>query len=177
MTLYLLFAGLGILIYTGAALTEAAVSGFSGAFVAVTVAILLFSANRLGRHSLRISRAAAWRTRIVTAALVFSTGGIAILIAVTGEPADELTCGRQCGGGDASIAGAANSILPNGSKARVAERGSARALAAGRILFHERGCVSCHRPDGTGVGPTLHGLFGSPVQDPACGVVLSTNRP
>jgi len=49
---------------------------------------------------------------------------------------------------------------------------SARALAAGRTLFQERGCVGCHQPDATGVGPTLHGLFGSPVQDPACGVAF-----
>ena len=33
MTLYLLFAGLGILIYSGAAVAGAAVSGFSGARV------------------------------------------------------------------------------------------------------------------------------------------------
>jgi len=45
-----------------------------------------------------------------------------------------------------------------------------RAVAAGRKLFQERGCVSCHRPDEAGIGATLRGLFGSPVQDPACGV-------
>ena len=45
-------------------------------------------------------------------------------------------------------------------------------LAAGRTLFQERGCVGCHRPDATGIGPTLLGVFGSPVQDPACGVAI-----
>jgi cytochrome c oxidase subunit II len=106
MTLYLLFAGVGILIYTGVAVAEAAVSGFSGARV-----------------------------------------------------------------GDASIPAEASIILPNGSRAAVAVSESAGALA-GRTLFQERGCIGCHRSDGTGDGPTLHGLFGSPVQDPACGVVF-----
>jgi mono/diheme cytochrome c family protein len=183
MTVYLLFAGVGILIYAGAVLTEASVSRFSGALVgfalpvalawlAMLAAILLSSANRLlGRQPSRIGRAAAWRTRIVTAALVFLTGGIAILIAAAGEPGDVLTCAGQCGGEDVSVAGEASVILPNGSQAAAAVSESARALA-GRTLFQERGCLGCHRPDGTGDGPTLHGLFGSPVQDPACGVAF-----
>ena len=45
-------------------------------------------------------------------------------------------------------------------------------MAGGRTLFYERGCAGCHRPDATGIGPTLRGLFGSPVQDPACGVAF-----
>jgi len=49
---------------------------------------------------------------------------------------------------------------------------SARTLSAGRTVFEERGCVGCHQADGTGVGPTLHGLFGSPAQDPTCGVAI-----
>jgi len=42
MTLYMLFAGVGILIYTGLALAEAAVSGFSGAHVAFGLQFALF---------------------------------------------------------------------------------------------------------------------------------------
>lgn len=34
----------------------------------------------------------------------------------------------------------------------------------GRLLFEERGCVSCHRADGTGPGPPLTGVFGSQVR-------------
>lgn len=40
------------------------------------------------------------------------------------------------------------------------------------MLFQERGCVGCHEPDACGVGPELHGLFGSPVQDPGRGVAI-----
>ena len=39
-------------------------------------------------------------------------------------------------------------------------------------MFQQRGCAGCHRADSTGVGPRLEGLFGSPVQDPACGVAF-----
>ena len=43
--------------------------------------------------------------------------------------------------------------------------------AAGEKLFHELGCISCHRPDGKGIGPSLAGVFGRPVTDPSCGVL------
>jgi len=35
---------------------------------------------------------------------------------------------------------------------------------AGEKLFQRLGCSTCHRPDGTGQGPSLVGLFGKPVQ-------------
>jgi len=35
---------------------------------------------------------------------------------------------------------------------------------AGEKLFERLGCNTCHRPDGTGQGPSLVGLFGKPVQ-------------
>jgi cytochrome c oxidase subunit II len=34
---------------------------------------------------------------------------------------------------------------------------------AGEMLFQRLGCGTCHRPDGTGQGPSLVGLFGKPV--------------
>jgi mono/diheme cytochrome c family protein len=178
MTAYMLFAGFGILIYTGVGVAERAVASFSGAHVAfglrfaffaslsmLLAAVILSYANRLLRkHSSNTDRASAWRKRIVVAALVFFAGGVAILMAATREPGGG--AGRQPAAGEASI------FLPNGSRAAVVGSESARALAAGRRLFHARGCVGCHRPDATGVGPTLHGLFGTPVQDPACGVAI-----
>ena len=112
MTLYMLFAGLAILIYTGAAYAKTAVSAFSSA-------------------------------------------SVAILIAATGEP------------GDARI------VSPNGSRAAVVGNESARALAAGSTLFQERGCAGCHRRDATGAGPTLHGLFGSPVEYPRSATAIA----
>ena len=70
------------------------------------------------------------------------------------------------------FAGEASINLPNGSQAAVVGSESARALAAGRTLFQERGCAGCHEPDKCGVGPTLHGLFGSTVQDPGGGATI-----
>jgi len=34
---------------------------------------------------------------------------------------------------------------------------------AGRALFQQRGCISCHRADGSGQGPSLTTVFGSQV--------------
>jgi cytochrome c oxidase subunit 2 len=36
--------------------------------------------------------------------------------------------------------------------------------AAGEMLFQRLGCSTCHRPDGTGQGPSLVGLFSRPVE-------------
>ncbi len=36
--------------------------------------------------------------------------------------------------------------------------------AAGELLFRERGCPTCHLPEGSGRGPSLLGLFGKPVR-------------
>jgi cytochrome c oxidase subunit 2 len=109
MTAYILFAGLGFLIYAGVALAETAIAG--------------------------------------------SSGGAYVASALQSE-------------GGASI------ISPNGSRAAQVAGESARALAAGKTLFQERGCVGCHEPDKCGVGPLLHGLFGSPVQDRERGVAI-----
>ena len=96
MTLYMLFAAFGILIYTGAAVTAA----FSG---------------------------------------------------VNGEPLA--------------------TIAANRSQAVIVAAESTRAQAAGEKLFQELGCIGCHRPDGTGIGPALAGAFARPVTDPGCGAL------
>ena len=36
--------------------------------------------------------------------------------------------------------------------------------ASGEKLFQQLACVTCHRSDGTGRGPSLEGVFGKPVQ-------------
>ena len=110
MTLYALFAGLGILIYSGVA-----------------------------------------------------------CIAATREPGVAPTCAGPCGAVSGALAGEASLILPNGSQTTVVGGESAWAPSAGTILFQERGCVGCHHLDASGDGPTLHGLFGSPVQYPGSG--------
>ena len=43
--------------------------------------------------------------------------------------------------------------------------------AAGEKLFQKLGCIGCHRPDATGIGPALAGLFGRPVTDASCGAL------
>ena len=77
MTLYLLFAGLGILIYAGVALAATAIADFSSAHVpfalqfmffasllALLAAVSLFCANRFLRaHASTVDRVSAWRGR------------------------------------------------------------------------------------------------------------------
>ena len=186
MALYMLFAGLGILIYARVALAATAIASFSGAhvffglqfafFVSLLVfleALILFYADRILReHSSSLGRASVWRRCMVVAALVFYAGDVSILIAGTREPGDALTCAGQCGAGGEPVAGEASIASPNGSHVSVVGSESARALAAGRTLFRERGCVGCHEPDQCGVGPTLYGLFGRPVQDSRRGVAI-----
>jgi cytochrome c oxidase subunit 2 len=79
-------------------------------------------------------------------------------------------CAAQCREEGESIAGGQRLISANRSQSAVGGRDS-QTVAAGRRLF-ERGCAGCHRDDSTGVGPRLDGLFGRPVQDPACGVAV-----
>ena len=45
------------------------------------------------------------------------------------------------------------------------------AREAGEKLFRELGCIGCHYPDGKGIGPSLNGLFGSPVTEPGGGAL------
>jgi len=104
MTSYLLFAGLGFLMYVGVSLAGTAIASFGGA------------------HA-----------------------GFQICAAPCGEEREYRSQSGVVGG-------------------------ESQAASAGRSLFQQRGCAGCHRADSTGVGPRLDGLFGSPVQDAACGV-------
>lgn len=45
-----------------------------------------------------------------------------------------------------------------------AAAGAEPMAVAGAQLFQTQGCVSCHRPEGGGLGPSLEGLFGETVQ-------------
>ncbi len=44
---------------------------------------------------------------------------------------------------------------------------------AGKRLFNDNGCSSCHLASGTGIGPALEGVFGSEVQLEGGGTVLA----
>jgi len=76
-----------------------------------------------------------------------------------------LAASSEAHGGDANVMAGDDSQV-------VALDGESQAMALGRTLFQERGCAGCHRSDSPGIGPALDGLFGSPVQDPACGVTV-----
>jgi mono/diheme cytochrome c family protein len=178
MTLYMLFAGLGTSVYIGMAYADAAFFDFDSplffAFLSnVLAALLLLCGCRLQRtHSFSVGDASAWGTRIVVAALVVFAGTVAVRIAATREPGRSLSCSGHSGTEDEGVVAGASIASPIGSQTAAVGSESARAVAGGRTLFYERGCAGCHRPDATGIGPTLHGLFGSPVQDPACGVAF-----
>ena len=83
--------------------------------------------------------------------------------------------GRPCTGPCTEVrkAIAGDESLTSASRSQSAVvDGESQAVAAGKRLFQQRGCAGCHEADSTGVGPTLDGLFGRPVQDPACGVAF-----
>jgi cytochrome c2 len=60
---------------------------------------------------------------------------------------------------------------PVGALAAAVAVEESRAQLAGETLFQELGCIACHRPDGTGVGPSLTGVFGRPLADAGCGAL------
>jgi mono/diheme cytochrome c family protein len=95
-----------------------------------------------------------WKERFVIVALIFLLGGVAILIAATRET------------------GAVSRVSSGGSRTEVAAAQPAGAVAAGRTLFHKSGCIACHRPDGSGHGPSLHGLVGRVVADQGYGAAI-----
>ena len=175
MTLYMLFAGLGTSVYIGLVYADATFFRddspiFTALMSNVLAALLLLCAYRLQRiHLFNVALVAAWGRRIVVAVLIVFAGAVVVLIAATREPAGAQTCSGRCRTeAEPMVAGA--SI----ASAQVAAVGSesAPAVTGGSTLFHERGCAGCHRADATGIGPTLYGLFGSPVQDPTCGVAF-----
>ncbi|PWB80312.1 MAG: cytochrome c oxidase subunit II [Candidatus Methylomirabilota bacterium] len=76
-----------------------------------------------------------------------------------------LFCSQYCGALHAHMIGRVTVMNPvayeqwlGGVTTRVSSMAE-----AGRLLFRQRGCPSCHRPDGKGLGPSLVGLFGQPV--------------
>ena len=188
MTLYILFAGLGILIYASAALAETAIAAFSDAHltfgfqlfqVAYVASLSVFFAAVVLLHANRVPSQlsstvgyptpAARRERILVVAFLLFGAGIAIFIGATADAGHALACAGQCGAARNAIVGEESLISGDRSRSVVAG-GDSQALAVGTTLFEERGCAGCHRADSTGVGPRLDGFFGSPVQNPACGV-------
>jgi len=80
-------------------------------------------------------------------------------------------CTGPCAEVRKAIAGDESFTSASRSQSAVVD-GESQAVAVGKGLFQQRGCAGCHKADSTGVGPTLDGLLGRPVQDPACGVAF-----
>src|SRR5579875_3896586 len=75
----------------------------------------------------------------------------------------DLFCSAYCGTLHSGMVGKVIAMPPRDYEAWLAGGAAVSAAEAGQRLFEASGCPSCHRPDGTGRGPSLVGLFGSRV--------------
>jgi cytochrome c oxidase subunit 2 len=84
-----------------------------------------------------------------------------------------LFCNQYCGTSHADMVGKIIVMTPvdyehwlsGGVSLPTPVAGAGTTVAAGDNLFNKVfNCVSCHNPDGTGQGPSLHGLFGHKVK-------------
>jgi cytochrome c oxidase subunit II len=73
-------------------------------------------------------------------------------------------CDQYCGTKHSGMIGEVYAMAPQDYEAWVAAgRSSTTAVQNGEHLFTDLSCVTCHKNDSTGRGPTLVGLFGSTV--------------
>jgi cytochrome c oxidase subunit II len=76
-----------------------------------------------------------------------------------------LFCTQYCGTNHANMIGRIVVMTPEAYQAWLKGGGPSISLAAaGEALFQQKGCASCHLPDGKGPAPSLVGLFGKPVK-------------
>ena len=79
-----------------------------------------------------------------------------------------LFCAEYCGTLHSRMLGRVIAMEPAAFQAWLAGAGPGAAApapaTAGEALFEQLGCVTCHRADGKGLGPSLVGLFGSTVR-------------
>jgi cytochrome c oxidase subunit 2 len=75
-----------------------------------------------------------------------------------------LFCAEYCGTKHSGMIGQVIAMVPQDYEAWLAGgRPTGTAVENGERLFTEHACVTCHKQDPTGRGPSLHGLFGSRV--------------
>lgn len=75
-----------------------------------------------------------------------------------------LFCSQYCGTQHAGMIGKVIVMEPAEYEKWLSGGGPGVSMAAaGEMLFQRLGCGTCHRPDGTGQGPSLAGLFGKTV--------------
>ena len=74
-------------------------------------------------------------------------------------------CAEYCGTKHSGMIGEVIAMEPQDYEAWLAGgRSTGTAVENGERLFSTLSCNTCHKPDSTGRGPTLHGVFGSTVQ-------------
>ncbi len=83
----------------------------------------------------------------------------------------DLFCAEYCGAQHAGMIGRVVVMEPREyeewlSGGRIADAPEAAGVeeATGEQLFQQLGCAGCHVTEGTGVGPSLEGIFGEPVR-------------
>jgi cytochrome c oxidase subunit 2 len=74
-------------------------------------------------------------------------------------------CAEYCGTKHSGMIGTVTAMEPQDYEAWLAGgRSGGTAAQNGERLFTELSCITCHKADSSGRGPTLHGVFGNPVQ-------------
>jgi cytochrome c oxidase subunit II len=75
-----------------------------------------------------------------------------------------LFCAEYCGTKHSGMIGTVTAMTPQDYEAWLAGgRTSGTPAQNGERLFTDLACVTCHKQDATGRGPSLHGIFGSQV--------------
>ncbi len=74
-----------------------------------------------------------------------------------------LFCAEYCGTQHSGMIGSVIVMEPAQYEAWMSGTSSGPLSATGEKIFAELGCVTCHRTDIQGRGPTLQGIFGKPV--------------
>lgn len=76
-----------------------------------------------------------------------------------------LFCAEYCGTKHSGMTGSVVVMEPAEFQAWLSGGAAGLSLAAtGQKIFQDLGCVTCHRADSAGRGPTIEGLFGRPVR-------------
>ena len=75
-----------------------------------------------------------------------------------------LFCAEYCGTKHSGMIGSVTAMLPQDYEAWLSGgRSSGTPAQNGERLFTDLACITCHKQDATGRGPSLHGVFGSQV--------------
>jgi cytochrome c oxidase subunit II len=83
-----------------------------------------------------------------------------------------LFCAEYCGTNHSAMIGWVDAMEPAAFQAWLAGAAPGTSLAAaGEKLFQDLACITCHRADSGGRGPSLQGLFGSQVKLASGGTV------